>query len=165
MSKRENKRERERERACYRVNKKICQAHVLSSSETNQKKKNTRRAERTDQTGNVFSAHTTSSSLQPEKILPQVKLSAHPDSQLAPCFVPAGGWEGMASGGESIPSPSPLTFSVIEVGPVRGTEGRSLSSAALGPGSRRSHTAQQPVHRHLSRPEESPGSSPRAPRD
>lgn len=81
------------------------------------------RAERTEQTGRECVLSTTSSSLQPEEILPQVKLPAHPTSQLSALCL----WEG----GRAWPqerahsSSSPLDFSVVEVGEVRqghGTE-------------------------------------------
>ena len=65
----EREREQERERELQLI-KNLPSTCSFQLRDKPKEKKTTRRAERTDQTGNVFSAHTTSSSLQPERILP-----------------------------------------------------------------------------------------------
>ena len=127
----DRERERARQRESYRVNKKSAK-HMFfpAQRQTKRKKKNTRRAERTDQTGNVFSAHTTSSLLQPEKILPQVKLPTHPAGQRPALWESGRAWPS----GESTGPPSPFDFLVIEVErEVRSIEQKGLSLLALEP--------------------------------
>ena len=128
---RERERERERERATELIkNLPSTCSFQLRDKPKEKKKKNTRRAERTDQTGNVFSAHTTSSLLQPEKILPQVKLPTHPAGQRPALWESGRAWPS----GESTGPPSPFDFLVIEVArEVRSIEQKGLSLLALEP--------------------------------
>lgn len=130
---RETETDRERERERERVTELIKNLPSTCSFQLRDKpkeKKNTRRTERTDQTGNVFSAHTTSSLLQPEKILPQVKLPTHPAGQRPALWESGRAWPS----GESTGPPSPFDLLVIEVGrEVRSIEQKGLCLLALEP--------------------------------